>query len=375
MKLLKMIAAIFLVVWYFPGCFTAASEQVAGNIEYQNKRMEYLRSEYYTSYTPCDESRFTAFDIEEAFRKGVKFNEVQFLSTHNSYQITSTEEYRNFFEAISDLTFGLVKSETAEFNMDSLTEQLEVGIRGLEIDIETVDEEGNVSFIVTHNSVMDNTSSCYDFEKALEEIKMWSDNNPGHLPVTVIIEPKKGVVPVNNMKNYSLKYAVTTDELIRKVMGETLLTPEEMMGDYESFKQMRENDGWLPLEKTMGKVLFLLHDTTVTSDYINQDKTIKSQAMFPMMRYADRKKDYASFIIDNNPKDALSHEGESIDKYNLIVRIRPDSFPDFSDEKYEKANLCKAQIVSTDFPPTMGESKYHAYSFDGYTVKLQQNLK
>ena len=375
MKILKMFAAIFLVVWYFPGCFTAASEQVAKNIEYQNERMEYLKSEYYISYTPCDESRFASFDIEEAYEKGVKYNEVQFLATHNSYQISSTEEYKKFFKALSDLTFGLVKKETAEFNMDTLTEQLELGIRGLEIDIETVDEDGNVSFIVAHNPVMDNTSSCYNFEKALEEIKMWSDNNPGHLPVTVIIEPKKGVVPVNDMKNYSLKYAVTTDELIRKVMGDTLLTPADMMGDYANFKEMRENDGWLTLEETAGKILFLLHDTTVTSDYINQDKSIKSQAMFPMLRYADRNKEYASFIIDNKPSQALSHEEESIDKCNLIVRIRPDSFPDFSDEKYEKANLCKAQIVSTDFPPTMGESKYHAYSFDGYTVMLQQNLK
>lgn len=371
MKLLKMFAAIFLVIWYFPACFTAASEQVEKNIEYQNERMEYLRSEYYTSYTPCDESKFAAFDIEEAYENGVKYNEVQFLSTHNSYQISATEEYKKLFGALSDLTFGLVKSETAEFNMDSLTEQLEVGIRGLEIDIETVDKDGEVSFIVTHNPLLDNTSSCYDFEKALEEIKMWSDNNPGHLPVTVIIEPKKAVVAVNNMRNYSLEYARKTDELIREVMGETLLTPADMLGDYESFREMRENDGWPALEETAGKVLFLLHDTTVTSEYINQDKSIKSQAMFPMLRYADRNKDYASFIIDNNPKTALSHEEESIDKYNLIVRIRTDSFPNFSDEKYENSDLCRAQIVSTDFPPTAGESKYHVYSFDGYTVKLQ----
>ena len=374
MKILKMIAAIFLVIWYFPGCFTAAGEQIEKNINYQNERMEYLKNEYYSSYTPCDESKFTSFDIEEAYENGVKYNEVKFLSTHNSYQITATEEYRNFFGYLSDLTFGLVKRETAEFNMESLTEQLEVGIRGFEIDIETVDKDGDISFIVTHNPILDNTSSCYDFEKALEEIKMWSDNNPYHLPVTVIIEPKKAVVAVNDMKNYSLEYAQETDALIRKVMGETLLTPADMMGDYANFKEMRENDGWLTLEETAGKVLFLLHDTTVTSDYINQDKSIRTQAMFPMLRYADRDKEYASFIIDNNPSQALSHEEETIDRCNLIVRMRPDSFPDFDEEKHGKADLCRAQIVSTDFPPTKGESKYGVYSFDGYTVTLQNKI-
>lgn len=374
MKLLKMLASIFLIIWYLPACFTAGSEQVEKNINYQNERMEYLRTEYYSSYTPCDESKFASFDIEEAYEKGVKYNEVQFLSTHNSYQITATEEFRKLYSALSDLTFGIVKSEMAEFNMDTFTEQLELGIRGLEIDIQTVDKKGDVSFIVTHEPIVDNASSCYDFEKALEEIKLWSDNNPGHLPVTIIIEPKKNVAALNNMKNYTLKYANEMDKLIRDVMGETLLTPADMMGDYESFKAMREADGWLTLEETSGKVLVVLHDTTVTDDYINQDKSIRTQAMFPMLRYADRDKEYASFILDNKPASALSHKAETIERCNLIVRTRADAFLDFGDERYDNASKCMSQIMSTDYPPRKGDSKYHVYSFGGYTVTLQNEI-
>lgn len=372
MKFFKSITAVFLVVYYLAVSVSAGSKSAEENVKYQQERMAYLENEFYKDYTPCDESKIAAFDIDEAIENGVKFNEVQFVATHNSYQLLPTDEYKQLFNTVSDLTFGLLSAEKTQFEMDNLTEQFELGIRSVEVDIETVDDGENVSFIVTHDPLCDNTSSCYDFEKALEEIRMWSDNNPGHLPITVIIEPKKAVVPVNNMKNFTLEYARILDELIREKMGDKLLTPKDMMRDFADFKEMRENDGWLTLEETMGKVLFLLHDTTVTSKYISLDKTIKSQAMFPMLRYNDRDKSYASFIIDNSPADALKHKEESLGRCNLIVRTRADSFPAFSDEKYKNADESLSQIISTDFPVRKYQGRYHEYTFDGYMVKLQK---
>ncbi len=371
MRIFRALVAPFLVVYYFFSAVTAGTASAEENIRYQQERMAYLENEYYENYTPGDENRFTSFDIDEAIRDGVKYNQLQFLATHNSYQLLPTEESGKLYGAISDLTFGLV-GDTSQFENDTLTDQFEVGIRSIEIDIETVDDGENVSFIVTHNPLYDNTSSCYDFSMALEEIKMWSDNNPGHLPVTVIVEPKKLVPPVNNMKNFSLEYAKICDELIREKMGNTLLTPDDMMGEYESLKEMRENDGWLTLEQTMGKVIFLLHDNSAISDYISLDKTLRSQAMFPMLRYNDRNKPYTAFIIDNNSGEALRHEEETIGKCNLVVRVRADAFPTYNEKNYERINSLSAQIISTDFPVRKGETQFHQYSFDGYTVKLQK---
>lgn len=367
---IKAVFALLSVLVLLPMSISASFETVNENIALQNAHMEYLRNEYYTDYTPCDESKIASFDIDKAVADGVKFNEVAFLGTHNSYQLKSSEEFSKLYDALDIMTFGIVDSTKTSFNMDTLTEQLQLGIRSLEMDIETVVNDDEVSFVVSHDPLLDNASACYDFEKALEEIKMWSDANPGHLPVSIIIEPKKNLLPVNGMKNFSLEYANIFDSLLREKLGDTLLTPDEMMGDFESFKAMRENDGWLPLGDTLGKVLVLLHDTTVTDKYISQDESIKTQAMFPMLRYADRNKSYTSFIIDNEPDDALKHEKESIYECNLIVRTRADSFPTFSDDRYEAANKCKAQIISTDYPVKAGESDSHVYSFDTYTVKL-----
>lgn len=368
-KAVFSLLSILLVL--LPSAISAGFTQVQENKDYQSQHMAYLKNEYYgEGYTPCDESKIAAFDISKALEDGVKFNEVAFIGTHNSYKIHTTDEYKKLYNALDVLTFGIVKGETADFTADTLTEQLELGIRNLEIDIETVNKNGVINFVVSHQPYLDNVSSCYDFAGALEEIKLWSDNNPGHLPVTIIIEPKKGVMPIDGMCNFNLKYANELDSLVREVLGETLLSPDDMLGEYSSFKQMRENDGWLPLKDTMGKVMILLHDCSATGDFIKQDKTIRSRAMFPMLRYDDRNKSYTSFILDNKVNSSLEHEGESIDKCKLIVRTRADSFMNYSEKDYELISHSKAQIISSDYVVRSTQSQYHTFSFDGYTVKL-----
>ena len=215
------------------------------------------------------------------------------------------------------------------------------------------------------------TSSCYDFSLALEEIKMWSDANPKHLPITVIIEPKKLFLLEYGMRFFNMEYAKALDALLRDVLGESLLTPADMMGDYPSLKAMREADGWLPLEDCAGKVIVLLHDTTVTGKYIKQDETIKSQAMFPMLRYRDRDKDYASFLIVNKPKDIAEYSQELIFEKNLVVRTRVDTYGSYKDEDRILTFDSCAQILSTDYPPKadMSDVQY-AVTFDNGTAKI-----
>ncbi len=368
-KAVLSLVAILLVL--LPSAISAGYETIDDNIAYQSEHMSFLKEEYYAdSYVPCDESKIAAFDIEKAVSSGVKYNEVAFLGTHNSYKIGSTEQYKKLYDALDVATFSIIGSETADFTADTLTQQLELGIRNLEIDIETVVSDGSVSFAVSHIPYLDNVSSCYDLALALEEVKLWSENNPGHLPVSVIIEPKRAVVPIDGMRGFNIEYANILDNLVSEILGDTLLTPKDMMGDYASFKDMRENDGWLPLGDTMGKVLVLLHDCSATTRFIKQDETIKSRAMFPVLRYNDRNKSYTSFILDNEPDAALRHEEENLDKCNLIVRTRADSFPDFSEERYELINQCSSQIISSDYVARHGETPYHTFSFDGYTVKL-----
>lgn len=380
MKILKskpfmVIVALFLVIFLIMlGLLISAV--VTGlcyednNIEYQNSHLEYLEKEYYVNYAPCDEQKLADFDLQKAYADGVKFNEVAFLGTHNSYQLLATPNFRALMKGVEIVTFGKVDYEKFVFEMETLTTQLENGVRNLEIDIETIDDGENVRFIVTHHPVLDNVSSCYNFEKALEEIKMWSDNNPDHLPITIIIEPKSKVPNINDMKDFSVDYANYLGETAKNVLGDKLLTPAQMMGDYESFKEMRMADDWLTLEETLGKVMVLLHDCDITEDYIEQDETIKTLPIFPMLRFKDINKSYTSFIINNDAEDAYINNRASIGIKNVIVRTRADSYPNFSDERYAYADVCGSQIITTDYPPRTVREDDHTYTFNGYTVKL-----
>jgi len=204
----------------------------------------------------------------------------------------------------------------------------------------------------------------------LQEIKMWSDNNPGHIPVIVIVEPKSFVIEINGMKKLSLEYAKELDKIVADTLGDSLLTPEDMLRDYASFKEMRENDDWISLKEARGKILVLLHDCDVTESYIALDETIRTQKMFPMLRYDDRNETYTSFILENDAFRANERKAENINESNLIVRTRADVYPDYSDERYEVIETCGSQIITTDFPEKVDGNGSHEFSFDGKKIKL-----
>ena len=374
-KIVKTILSVFLTAFLvLLGIFIAAVVSninvIDENIKFQEEHLEYLKTEYYKNYTPKNEADLAAFDLEKAIEDGVKLNEIAILGTHNSYQTLATKETRFLMNIIEAITFEKFGLNTFDFEMDTLTEQLEMGIRNVEIDIETLDKDNKIEIKVTHNSIVDNASSAYDFTKAMEEIKLWSDNNPDHIPVIIIVEPKSFVIEVNGMKKFSLDYAKEVDKILENTLGDSLLTPKDMLRDYASFKEMRENDDWLTLKEAQGKILVLLHDCDVTESYIALDESIKTQKMFPMLRYDDRNESYTSFILENDVWNADSRKAESIDECKLIVRTRADKYPDYSDERYEVTENCGSQIITTDFPEKVNGNESHSYSFEGKKIKL-----
>ncbi len=373
-SLLSLFAGLFVVLL---GIFIVAVVSninvIDKNIKFQEEHLNYLETEYYKNYTPKNEADLADFDLKKAIEDGIKLNEIAILGTHNSYQTLATAETRFLMGIIDAITLKKLGLNTFDFEMDTLTEQLEMGVRNVEIDIETLDKDNKIEFKVTHNSLIDNASSAYDFEKALKEIKMWSDNNPNHIPVIIIVEPKSFVIEINGMKKFSLEYAKELEKIVADTLGESLLTPADMLRDYESFKEMREKDDWISLKEAQGKILVLLHDCDVTESYIALDETIRTQKMFPMLRYDDRNESYTSFILENDPWNADSRKAESIDECKLIIRTRADKYPNYSAERYEVTENCGSQIITTDFPEKINGNEENVYSFNGKKIKLIKN--
>ncbi len=335
----------------FFSLFSANYERLEYEIEEQKTRIASLEQAYQSGEIPAvDQTAFFDGNLEEALNGGIKFNELRYIATHNSYQTEAVDEHKKIYKNLSELTFGMVSEKKGLFVSPTVIEQLNNGIYSLEIDIETFVRNGEISFTCMHNPNFDMTTSCYDFSLLLKEISMWSDNNPNHLPITIIIEPKNFFVPLEDMKFFNVDYAKAFDAALRAGLADKLFTPADMLRDYESFGAMRAADDWCKVNDMLGKVLVLLHDCNVTEKYIEIDPSIKSQAMFPMLREDDVDRDCASFLLINKPDEAVEASEEVITNGKFIVRTRADEFTSVSEEKRELALASGAQIVSTDYP-------------------------
>lgn len=367
-RFIPLLITVFITL---PPLFSNADARLALDIEEQKTRIAALEEAYKNGeIAPVDESVFFDGDLEAELNNGLKFNELRYIATHNSYQTEATQEIKTLYNTLSELTFGLIASE-ADFKRETVTEQLNSGIYSLELDIETFDRNGEISFTCLHSPKIDMTTSCYDFELTLKEIAMWSDNNPNHLPITIIIEPKTLILALEDMKSFTLNYAQAFDALLREQLGDRLFTPDDMLRDYESFAAMRADDGWCEVKDMLGKVLILLHDSSVTEKYISSDPTLRSLAMFPMLRKNDVERDCASFLIINEPEEASSLSGEIIENGKFIVRTMADSFGAINKENSDLALKSSAQIVSTDYPVINGNTsaEYLAYFGDYKSIK------
>lgn len=335
----------------------------------QTNRMAALEQAYANNeILPVNEASFFEGNLQAEIEAGMKFNEVSFLATHNSYQAPAFDVTKNLFGGISGITFGIYNGATARFWSETPTDQLNCGIRSLEIDIETFDRDGEVSFTCMHSPYFEMSTYFSDFALGMKEIAMWSDNNPNHLPITIIIEPKTAFLPMKNMKTFSVDYAVELDKVLRESLGEKLFTPADMLRNYSSFGEMRAADDWCKISEMKGKILVLLHEGSVTEKYINLDPSIKSQAMFPMLREDDIDRNCASFILCNKPEELIKIR-EEIDEKNVIVRTRADKFESVSEERREKAFESEAQIISTDYPPrTDSTAESYIVSFANLTT-------
>ena len=315
--------------------------------------------------TEIKESAFFEGNLKAALRGGLKFNELRYVATHNSYQNESVPELQKLYGLANRLTFGAVPENDGEFQSAPLWKQLDQGVRSLELDIETMYTGGETSFVCLHSPVLDMTTNCYDLALALQEIRLWSDSHPKHLPITIIIEPKVAMLPLQDMDFFTRKNANALDALLRRVLGKTLLTPADMLRDYANFAEMRANDDWLRVDAMLGSVLVLLHSTPATNAYILQDQSLRSQAMFPMLRTYEHKRPMASFLIENDPEKLKGRRSDLIDSEKCIVRTRADSFGNPDKAQRMAALDSGGQIMSTDYPPLKGEKNPFSFALSG----------
>lgn len=346
---------------------------LASDVVRQKKRLAQLEEQYVAGeIAPVRESDFFDGDLQKVLDDGTRYDALSFLATHNSYQTRSVSSYVHACNALSEIIPDLIQPGSGTLDQETLTDQLNVGIRSMELDVEASRVFGNTRFLCMHSPVIDMSTNAYDLSLALREIALWSDNNPDHLPITLILEPKVKFVPMASLRFFNLEYANALDVVLRESLGDKLFTPADMLREYENFSEMRRADDWCKVRDMLGKVLVLFHydwseKGEILNAYMAQDESFRTQAMFPL--HVDSSLLNACFLAFNDPATILSLQ-DSLKAHHFVMRTRVDEHPLYSDERREQAMESAAQILTTDYPPRFRDEAYTVSFGAGKTVRL-----
>jgi hypothetical protein len=315
----------------------------------------------------------------------VKLNQIQVLGSHNSYHAgLAPTQMRLLREAKPDAADAL------EYSHPPLNQQLDAGVRQLELDVfedpqgglfakpaglEKVkssglaqdppfDPEGALlkpGFKVLHHQAVDYRSTCQPFIQCLTVVHDWSVAHPQHLPVFIIVENKDVETATGKVPFTKALFDALDAEILSVFPRKELVTPDDVRGSYKTLREAVRKGGWPSLDAARGKVIFLLDQRRVEPLYTAGHPSLEGRVLFT--NAAPGKPD-AAFTEVN---EAMKQPGliAKLVRQGYMVRTRtdePTAQARTNDIKERTAALASgAQILSTDYP--FGEkSKWTGYS-------------
>ena len=307
----------------------------------------------------------------------VLLNQLQFLGTHNSYHI---EPRADIFELL--LAFIPDVAPTLQYSHVPLTQQFSSqGIRQIELDvfhdpdgglyssrkalalfgedpasgIPALDEPG---LKVLHVQEIDYDTTCFTFVSCLQEVKAWSDANPQHLPIMVLVEAKDEAIPDPLNLGFSVPEPFGREALdlidaeIRSVFDDSrLILPDDVRGDDVTLELAVLTRGWPPISEVRGRVMFALDNGGEKRElYVEGHTSLQGRVLFTDSPPGTPE---AAFMKRNNP---LSNPGEieMLVQQGYMVRTRADADTEQARSgdttRREAALNSGAHFISTDYP-------------------------
>jgi hypothetical protein len=306
-------------------------------------------------------------------RLTVRMNEIQVLASHNSYHVQPEPALQAALaEALGDLAEGF------EYTHRPLAEELDAGVRQIELDVFVDDPAGGryadpvlvpplglappdpalagPGLKVLHVQEVDYRSTCATFVICLTQVRAWSDAHPGHLPITVQIEAKDGVIPdpglgfVQPLPWSGPDFGALQREIDAVFPAERVLTPAEVRGRYDTLADAVRAGRWPRLDQARGQVLFMLDDKGAKRDaYRAQVPDLADRRIFVDAPGTDPD---AAMMVVNDPIS----QGDRIRDLvaaGFIVRTRADADTvqarSGDTTMRDAAFASGAQFVSTDY--------------------------
>jgi len=264
----------------------------------------------------------------------LRTNQVQVLATHNSYHIQQDAPIQS--------------SPTTQYTHAPLDQQLDLGVRGFEIDVVNAPDG---QFPVLHSPVVDNTSNCTPLAQCLQVTRAWSKAHPGHVPIFILLEPKNDDVDFvidPTLRRFDAAGVDQLDKTVRSSLGRQLITPDSVRGKAKTLRAAVTGRGWPSLGKTRGKVLVALNTGGVIRDtYLQGHPSLEGQPMF----VTASARSPAAAVIKMDETDELRIR--QLVKQGFIVRTHADDgLVEARANDVTRRDLALrsgAQIVSTDF--------------------------
>jgi hypothetical protein len=312
----------------------------------------------------------------------LRLNQIQVMGTHNSYHPYPAQEP---MATVVREQYPFYPGLAGDYRHKSLYEQLDrLGVRHIELDVNKDPDGGNFSerpllatigedtatgipeldlpgLKVLHVPQIDAESTCHRFTDCLAEIKRWSDEHPGHVPIIIMIEIKDtdffNTATYLPMTPWLVEDYYTLDAEIRSVFpAEQLITPDDVRGNFATLNEAILTAGWPTLGETRGKVMFTNCNCTSPEpdrhrlDYEVGHENLEGRILFP--NSAPGNPDSA--VVHLEEPEASQEEIKRLVALGYFIRTRADAntkealVNDIS--RRDAAFSSGSQYIATDFP-------------------------
>ena len=321
-------------------------------------------------------------------------NKIQVIGSHNSYKKAIDPQLFKVFSQKDS-----VSASRIDYEHIGVTEQLDKGLRNLEIDVYADAKGGKYAhprgldwakdqapydenhemdapgFKVFHVQDLDFRSDFLTFKGGLDKLKKWSDANPDHTPVFITLEAKDNVMKgegFSTPEKFTAETYDQLDQLILNTLGkEKVITPDLVRGKYKTLESAVLNANWPTLKAARGKFIFIFDQKGEKMElYIKGHPSLKGRVLFA--NAAPGRPEAAMMIINN----AKSPEIPGLVKKGYIIRTRADSDTQEARRNdrsaFDAACASGAQIITTDYyeKSTHFKSDYEVSFKDGKYFRL-----
>ncbi len=304
----------------------------------------------------------------------VTINQIQVLASHNSYHVEPEPALLTALRsALGPAADGF------EYTHRPLADELDAGVRQVELDVFVDDPAGGryahpklvpllgldpvdpalagPGLKVLHVQEVDYRSTCPTFVDCLEDIRGWSRDHPGHLPITIQIEAKDDVIPdpaglgfVQPLPWTAPDFAALEGEIHSVFGDDAIISPGDVKGRSRSLAEAVRKGRWPTLDEARGQVMFVLDDKGAKRDaYRAQVPDVDDRLIFVDVPPSDPD---AAMTVVNDPiaDDARIRD---LVAQGFIVRTRADADTvearSGDTSRRDAAFASGAQYVSTDY--------------------------